>query len=84
MTVATGVGGTTVGGAVLGVAATRGSEGGAVTSVRGAASEGLRSLPFTGADHTVTLFVLGLLLLIAGLLVTGMAHRYLPRGRHGS
>jgi hypothetical protein len=95
MTVATGAAGTTVGGAVLGVSLTRGSDGsmaagadaaaaaaGSDAGVLGAAAEGMRTLPFTGADHVVTMLVLALVLLVAGLLVTGMAHRYLPQGRH--
>lgn len=80
MTVATATGGTTIAGATLGAGflesgeITSASQG--LVSASQGASEVLRTLPFTGANHLVLLTALGLLVLLAGALMTGLARRH--------
>lgn len=65
MTVSAGVGGGTLGGVVVGSTATGG---GAITALPA-------TLPFTGATHLMLMIAVGLVLLVAGVLVTGLARR---------
>lgn len=91
MTVATGVGGTTTAGAVLGVTLvqtdTAPADVGVLSQAAGivqAAGPAVQQLPFTGANHVVQLLVLAMLLLLTGALALGLARRHRAAGASGT
>jgi hypothetical protein len=69
MTVSAGVGGGTLGGVVVGGAFTGGGGSISLPSTLPAA------LPFTGASHVVLFFAAALILIVAGILLAGLARR---------
>lgn len=79
MTVATGAAGTTIVGATLGAGfldvGSVSTVGDVLSAGRGA-TEAIQTLPFTGANHILVLFALGLLALLAGALMLGLARRH--------
>lgn len=75
MTVATGVGGATVSGVVMGGVV---AQGGAPRPVTQGAADIIYTLPATGANQIVVLLVLGLLAVLAGTLMLDLARRHSP------
>ncbi len=76
MTVATGVGGVTVTGVVVGSGVV--AQGETPPTLTRGAVDIISTLPFTGANQIVVLFVLGLLAVLAGTLMLGLARRHSP------
>lgn len=71
MTVSAGVGG---GGTVGGVLISGTAGGGGVSLIR--------ELPFTGATHLMLLLAVGTLMVVAGVLMTGLGRRHTTPGPH--